>query len=80
MPRSLRYARAATAALLEELGLTDLASRPMTTLSGGQRRLGQVATALIADRPLLVLDEPTTGLDPIARRAVWEALRRRRET
>ena len=78
LPR--REARAATAALLAELGLTELAGRPMTTLSGGQRRLAQVATALVADRPLLVLDEPTTGLDPVARRAVWAALRRRRET
>ena len=52
LPR--REARAATAALLEELGLTELASRPMTTLSGGQRRLAQVATALVADRPLAV--------------------------
>ena len=59
---------------------TSGATRPMTTLSGGQRRLAQVATALVADRPLLVLDEPTTGLDPVARRAVWAALRRRRET
>ena len=73
-------ARAARDDLLDELALTDLATRPMTTLSGGQRRLAQVATALIADRPLLVLDEPTTGLDPAARRAVWEALGRRRTT
>ena len=71
-------ARTATAALLEELDLTALAERPMTRLSGGERRLAQLATALVGDRPLLVLDEPTTGLDPTARRAVWEALRRRR--
>jgi len=75
-----RQARAATAALLEELALTAIAARPMTSLSGGQRRLAQVATALIADRPLLVLDEPTTGLDPTARRDVWAALSRRRTT
>src|SRR5207244_8147408 len=37
-----------------------------------------VATALIGDRPVLVRDEPTTGLDPEARRAVWDALQRRR--
>jgi ABC-2 type transport system ATP-binding protein len=73
-------ARSARDALLEELGLTGIAGRPMTKLSGGQRRLAQVATALVGDRPLLVLDEPTTGLDPVARRAVWDALARRRAT
>ena len=73
-------AKVARDALLSELGLDRLASRPMTTLSGGQRRLAQVATALIGDRPLLVLDEPTTGLDPSARRAVWDALGRRRQS
>ena len=80
--RGLRraQARAERDALLEELGLTQLAGRPMTTLSGGQRRLAQVATALVGDRPLLVLDEPTTGLDPSARRLVWAALSRRRTT
>ena len=80
--RGLRRApaRAERDALLEELGLTEIAGRPMTTLSGGQRRLAQVATALVGDRPLLVLDEPTTGLDPSARRLVWAALSRRRTT
>ena len=71
-------ARAGRDALLDELGLGSLASRPLSKLSGGQRRLAQLATALIGDRPLLVLDEPTTGLDPAARRLVWEALHRRR--
>ena len=72
-----RAARAAATDLLDELDLAELAGRAMTTLSGGQRRLAQVATALVGDRPLLVLDEPTSGLDPAARRAVWAALRRR---
>jgi len=72
-----RAARAAATDLLDELDLAELAGRAMTTLSGGQRKLAQVATALVGDRPLLVLDEPTTGLDPAARRAVWAALRRR---
>lgn len=75
---SRRDARSQTADLLAELGLADVQERPLTKLSGGQRRLAQVAAALIADRPLLVLDEPTTGLDALARRAVWEILRRRR--
>ncbi len=72
-------ARAARDAILDELGLTAVAHRPLSRLSGGQRRLACVATALVGDRPVLILDEPTTGLDPVARRAVWAALQRRRD-
>ena len=75
---SVTEARRLSAALLEELGLVSLADRPLQTLSGGQRRLACVAVALAGDRSVLVLDEPTTGLDPLARRAVWDALARRR--
>jgi ABC-2 type transport system ATP-binding protein len=64
--------------LLDELDLASLADRPLHRLSGGQRRLACVAATLAADRPVLILDEPTTGLDPVARRAVWSALSRRR--
>lgn len=71
-------AAAATTRLLDELSLGPVRDRPLCKLSGGQRRLAQVATSLVGDRPLLVLDEPTTGLDVSARRAVWELLRRRR--
>ena len=67
-----------TSDLLAELGLDALADRPLRSLSGGQRRLACVAVALVGDRPVLVLDEPTTGLDPVARRAVWDAVARRR--
>ncbi|MCX2969080.1 MULTISPECIES: ABC transporter ATP-binding protein [Streptomyces] len=74
----LADARRATGAVLEELDLTALAARPLKRLSGGQRRLACVATALVGERPLLVLDEPTTGMDPVARRAVWAAVGRRR--
>ncbi|MFF5636743.1 ABC transporter ATP-binding protein [Streptomyces sp. NPDC012825] len=73
-----RDARAESDAVLEELGLTALASRPLKKLSGGQRRLACVAAALVGRRPVLVLDEPTTGMDPVARRAVWAAVDRRR--
>ncbi|MFJ5874217.1 ABC transporter ATP-binding protein [Streptomyces sp. NPDC093088] len=73
-----RDARAERDAVLEELGLTGLASRPLKKLSGGQRRLACVAAALVGRRPVLVLDEPTTGMDPVARRAVWAAVDRRR--
>ncbi|MFC4497453.1 ABC transporter ATP-binding protein [Streptomyces ovatisporus] len=65
-------------AVLDELGLAEIAGRPLKKLSGGQRRLACVAAALVGRRPLLVLDEPTTGMDPLARRAVWAAVDRRR--
>ncbi|WP_445402896.1 ABC transporter ATP-binding protein [Streptomyces sp. LE64] len=74
----LRAARAERDAVLDELGLTPLASRPLAKLSGGQRRLACVAATLVGERPLLVLDEPTTAMDPLARRAVWAAIDRRR--
>nr|WP_206323644.1 ABC transporter ATP-binding protein [Streptomyces sp. HNM0574] len=70
--------RAARDDVLDELGLGGLADRPLKQLSGGQRRLACVAAALVGERPLLVLDEPTTGMDPVARRAVWTAVDRRR--
>ncbi len=73
-----RAARAERDAVIEELGLGELAGRPLKKLSGGQRRLACVAAALVGERPLLVLDEPTTGMDPVARRAVWAAVDRRR--
>ncbi|MDG4863663.1 ABC transporter ATP-binding protein, partial [Streptomyces sp. T-3] len=73
-----RQARAERDDVLEELGLEELAGRPLKKLSGGQRRLACFATALVGERPLLVLDEPTTGMDPVARRAVWAAVDRRR--
>ncbi|WP_275467732.1 ABC transporter ATP-binding protein [Streptomyces noursei] len=73
-----RSARAERDAVLDELDLGPLAGRALKKLSGGQRRLACFATALIGERPLLVLDEPTTGMDPVARRAVWAAVDRRR--
>ncbi|WP_431948736.1 ABC transporter ATP-binding protein [Actinacidiphila sp. bgisy167] len=71
-------ARAERDAVLEELELTALASRPLKRLSGGERRLACFAAALVGERPVLVLDEPTTAMDPVARRAVWAAVDRRR--
>ncbi|MDX6328137.1 MAG: type transport system ATP-binding protein [Streptomycetaceae bacterium] len=71
-------ARAERDHVLAELGLEGLAGRPIKRLSGGQRRLACFAATLVGDRPLLVLDEPTTGMDPVARRAVWAAVDRRR--
>ncbi|SDN72597.1 ABC transporter ATP-binding protein [Actinacidiphila guanduensis] len=71
-------ARTARDAVLDELGLGPIAARPLKRLSGGQRRLACFAAALVGPRPVLVLDEPTTGMDPVARRAVWAAVDRRR--
>lgn len=73
-----RQARDQRDAILAELGLSAVAGRPLVHLSGGQRRLAGVAAALAGERPVLILDEPTTGLDPYARRSVWAALARRR--
>ena len=61
-------------ALLEQFGLTEKARQPIESLSGGLKRRLQVARALISEPRVLVLDEPTTGLDPDARRVVWEVL------
>ncbi len=69
-------AASASADLLEQLGLAPEAGRRVGTLSGGQRRRILIGLALIGRPPLLVLDEPTTGLDPVSRRAVWSVLRR----
>ncbi len=75
---SAGQARHERAELIEELGLGPLAGRVIGKLSGGERRLSAFAATLAGHRPILVLDEPTTGLDPAARRAVWSALERRR--
>src|SRR5438094_9455654 len=61
---------------MEDLDLVADANRRVRTLSAGQRRRILLGLALVGHPPLLVLDEPTTGLDPAARRAMWNILRR----
>jgi ABC-2 type transport system ATP-binding protein len=59
--------------VLETVDLADTAGRLVARLSGGQRARASLATALLNDPPLLVLDEPTVGLDPVLRRDLWDS-------
>ncbi len=61
--------------LLERFGLTEAGDRPSKTYSGGMRRRLDLAGALVAAPPVLVLDEPTTGLDVRSRQQMWEVIR-----
>ncbi|QYJ03406.1 ATP-binding cassette domain-containing protein [Nocardioides panacisoli] len=61
--------------LLERFDLTEFADRPTKTYSGGQRRRLDLAGALVAEPPVIVLDEPTTGLDVRSRQQMWEVIR-----
>ena len=63
-------------ALLDRVGLTQAADRLVGTYSGGMRRRLDLATALVHDPSVLFLDEPTTGLDPVSRIAIWDEVRR----
>ncbi len=61
--------------LLERLELEYAADRPARTYSGGMNRRLDLAAAIIGRAPVLFLDEPTTGLDPVSRRQIWELVR-----
>jgi ABC-2 type transport system ATP-binding protein len=70
-------ARARADELLERFDLTEAGRRPAKTYSGGMRRRLDLAAALVFRPPVLYLDEPTTGLDPRSRLAMWETIERR---
>lgn len=61
--------------LLERFDLVEAADRPSKTYSGGMRRRLDLAGALVAEPPVLVLDEPTTGLDVRSRQQMWDVIR-----
>jgi ABC-2 type transport system ATP-binding protein len=70
-----RDVRARSAELLERFELVDAADRPAKTYSGGMQRRLDLAASLMGDPSVLFLDEPTTGLDPIGRLAMWDVIR-----
>lgn len=65
--------------LVDLFELKDILNRPIKALSGGQKRKVDIARALIHDPQILVLDEPTTGLDPQTRKTVWKVLNDKRK-
>ncbi len=71
-----RAAKAAAQSVLEQLGLIDEADRLVRTYSGGMRRRLDLGASLVGAPRLLLLDEPTTGLDPRSRIELWDAIRR----
>ncbi len=73
--RLLRADRTSVDRAIETVGLADVAGRPVRTFSGGQLSRASLASALLGEPELLVLDEPTVGLDPVLRRDLWATFR-----
>jgi ABC-2 type transport system ATP-binding protein len=78
VPRDRR--RRLMAELLEAVELTKWKDKPVKNLSGGMRRRVEIARGLVHEPKIFFLDEPTTGLDPVSRVAVWDMLRKLKET
>ena len=72
---SLYKRRLSAKALLDKVGLETKATTVLKNLSGGQKQRFTVAASLVNDPDLIILDEPTTGLDPAARRSLWKLIR-----
>ncbi|MFD4582641.1 ATP-binding cassette domain-containing protein [Streptomyces sp. NPDC058434] len=70
-----RAAKARAGELLERFNLADAADRPAKTYSGGMRRRLDLAAALVVSPPVMFMDEPTTGLDPRNRQALWDVIK-----
>ncbi|MFF8278574.1 ATP-binding cassette domain-containing protein [Streptomyces lateritius] len=69
-----KRAKARAGELLDRFNLADAADRPAKTYSGGMRRRLDLAAALVVSPPVMFMDEPTTGLDPRNRQALWEVI------
>ncbi len=69
-----KHARLRAEALIEQFDMSHAADRRIDTYSGGMRRRIDIAVALVVSPKVLFLDEPTTGLDPRSRRAVWDTV------
>jgi ABC-2 type transport system ATP-binding protein len=72
---SRQEAATTSAAVLSQLGLDEVADRPVKTYSGGLRRRLDLGASLVGSPRLLLLDEPTSGLDPRSRSQLWEVIR-----
>ncbi|MDT3728387.1 ATP-binding cassette domain-containing protein [Streptomyces sp. DSM 41972] len=72
---SRREGRRVAAELLERFDLTEAASKPAATYSGGMKRRLDIAMTLVGDPRIIFLDEPTTGLDPRSRHTMWQVVR-----
>ena len=70
-----REGRARVAELLEQFDLVEAAKKPVATYSGGMRRRLDLAMTLVGNPRIIFLDEPTAGLDPRSRRAMWQIVR-----
>jgi len=73
--RHVKDTKATAGKLLKDFNLEDAADRPVQTFSGGMRRRLDIAMSLIGDPSVIFFDEPTTGLDPQSRNALWQTIR-----